>query len=206
MNNIKVKIGTIGIVIALIIAAGYYYTIKKRTINNELLAEISQIQMSDIVLGHSDAPQSIIIFFDYNCQFCKRFFQDAYPKLNKEYIQTGKVNLVIKLVCGVNDKFALRAYQTVICINNYGKLEKLHKLLLHESKVIYTEQFNMLIEDYISTNELVGECILESDNASVLSNIYQFDQLKTKGTPTFVINNKVMKGYKNYKAIINKLK
>ncbi|MBR8536894.1 thioredoxin domain-containing protein [Carboxylicivirga sediminis] len=172
---------------------------------DKLMTEISKPQFSDIVLGNIDADQSVILYFDYNCAFCRKFFQDVFPKFKEKYIKTGKANLVLKLVCGLTDKMALRANQTVICINNYGEFEKLHQLLLYESRVIYTSEFNQLIEEYIVANESLGECILDENYSGIIHNIYQFQELKSKGTPTFVINGMVIEGFISYEELIKKL-
>ncbi|MCU4156235.1 thioredoxin domain-containing protein [Carboxylicivirga sp. A043] len=187
----------------LLLVLGFYIT--KLSKHRDVLVAINEDVSNSIVLGASDAPETITLFFDYNCRFCKNFFSDVYPQLDEDYIQTGKVKLNLRLVCSENDKFALLAYQTALCLYKFGEFDKLHKLLLHQSKVMYTEQFVTLVEDYIAINEMVGECITESNNQEVLYNIYQFEKLKTKGTPTFVINNGVIVGYQSYESIIKNL-
>lgn len=42
-------------------------------------------------MGKSDAPIKIIEFGDYRCPHCKLFHDEFYPKLKKDYIDTGKV-------------------------------------------------------------------------------------------------------------------
>lgn len=50
----------------------------------------------DAVLGDPDAPITMIEFSDYECPFCKRYFDQTYPELKKNYIDTGKVKLVFR--------------------------------------------------------------------------------------------------------------
>lgn len=169
------------------------------------MANVTELKFSDILLGDSNAGKTVILYFDYNCGFCKKFFNDVYPQFKTHYIKTGKVNLVLRLVCGLTDKMALRANQTAICINNHGHFDKLHRLLLHESKVMYTDAFNQLIEGYLEANESLGECILDENYSYVVQNIYQFQELESKGTPTFVINNKVYAGSMEYHELIKNL-
>ena len=47
-------------------------------------------------IGSPDAPVVIAEWADYQCPFCKRFDEDAIKQLKREYIDTGKVKLVIK--------------------------------------------------------------------------------------------------------------
>lgn len=50
----------------------------------------------DPVLGDKNAPVTLIEFSDYECPFCKRHFEQTYPQLKKDYIDTGKVKLVFR--------------------------------------------------------------------------------------------------------------
>ncbi len=41
--------------------------------------------------GDKNAPITIVEFSDFECPFCKAFFDDAYPEIKEKYIDTGKV-------------------------------------------------------------------------------------------------------------------
>ena len=46
------------------------------------------------VVGKANAPVTIIEFASLGCPHCARFHHDTYPKLKKEYIDTGKAKLI----------------------------------------------------------------------------------------------------------------
>src|SRR3989344_3136314 len=50
----------------------------------------------DPVLGDKNAPVTIVEFSDYECPFCKRHFDDTFPQLVKNYVDTGKVKIVYR--------------------------------------------------------------------------------------------------------------
>lgn len=50
----------------------------------------------DPVLGSKDAKVTLIEFSDYECPFCKRHFDQVYPSLKKDYIDSGKVKMVFR--------------------------------------------------------------------------------------------------------------
>lgn len=50
----------------------------------------------DPVLGDKNAAVTLIEFSDYECPFCKRHFDQVYPEIKKDYIDTGKVKLVFR--------------------------------------------------------------------------------------------------------------
>jgi len=193
----------IGIIIVILSCISILVFIRYNKLNthNSMLKTFSQITGNEIILGNEDAHYSVIVYFDYNCSFCKKFFNKTYPALNEKYIKTGKVKLILKLVCSNTDTNALAAYQTAICVNKFGDYSKLHKLLMHKSEIIYTEHFSKLVDEIIYSNVDIAECILDSNYNPVKENNYQLEELKTNGTPTFVINNNVIAGYKDFFTI-----
>lgn len=50
----------------------------------------------DPVLGNKNAKVTLIEFSDYECPFCKRHFDQVYPSLKKDYIDTGKIKMVFR--------------------------------------------------------------------------------------------------------------
>ncbi|MBI2451784.1 DsbA family protein [Candidatus Pacearchaeota archaeon] len=47
-------------------------------------------------LGEKKAKVTLIEFSDYQCPFCRKFWQDTLPQIKKDYIDTGKVKFVYK--------------------------------------------------------------------------------------------------------------
>lgn len=201
MNN-KYKSGILILVIGLLGAFILVILLndKKETkyVPESLINEINQISERDIVWGDINCTHTIFAYLDYNCIYCQKFWEETLPELNKQYIQTGKINVVVRLVCGKTNMKAIKACQTAICINQFGRYESLHELFMHESNIIYTDHFDRLIDEYIASNVDIAECILNQGNSSVLKNIYQLQELNSRGTPTFVIENEIVVGYKGY--------
>ena len=50
----------------------------------------------DPVLGDKNATVTMIDFSDYECPFCKRYFDDTFAQIKKEYIDTGKIKYVYR--------------------------------------------------------------------------------------------------------------
>jgi protein-disulfide isomerase len=46
------------------------------------------------VLGRPDAPVVMVEFTDYECGYCKRFFETTFPAIKREFIDTGKLRFV----------------------------------------------------------------------------------------------------------------
>ncbi|MCU4162972.1 DsbA family protein [Carboxylicivirga caseinilyticus] len=195
----------ISIVSICIIALVTYLFLNKNK-NDAPINEITLLSDYDIIIGEFNASNTLILYFDYNCKYCKKFFENVYPEIKKQFIDGGILKIVLRPVCKSNDITATNAYQTLLCINKFGNFDKLHQLLLHEPRIIYTEQYQQLTDEFINTNANVAECILNTNNEAILKNIYEFQELKTKGTPTFVLNNKVIVGYKDFQFFEDRIK
>ena len=48
------------------------------------------------VLGEEDAEVTIVVFEDFQCPFCKRFEENAFPQIKSNYVETGEVKVVWK--------------------------------------------------------------------------------------------------------------
>lgn len=47
------------------------------------------------VAGDPEAPVDVYYWTDYLCSFCKRFEAETFPKIGAEYVDTGRVRLVL---------------------------------------------------------------------------------------------------------------
>jgi protein-disulfide isomerase len=167
---------------------------KERVAKSELIE-----QDLDIVYGSDSANLTIFLFSSYNCSFCRKFYKSVLPELEEEYIKTGKVKLIIKHVALTNNESVINSLQLAACLNKYGNFEKLNELLLLEPKVVYSNEFEEVINDLIDKDEFVAECMYGGESETYLSqNMIDFKRLNCTGTPTFVINNKIYKGFLDY--------
>ncbi len=47
-------------------------------------------------IGNANAPVTVGLFFDYQCPFCKQEILNAFGQIYTNYVQTGKVKVVMK--------------------------------------------------------------------------------------------------------------
>lgn len=160
--------------------------------------EVTQ-QAEDVVFGDNNAPVSVYMYASYFCNYCRYFFSRTLPGLQENYIDNGKVKLVVKWVDFNDDPERLYAMQAASCISRYGLYEKFHPLLMLNPDIIYSEEFLVLIDDIMNDNPEIEACIHENNNYEYLrSNVKAFRANNFTGTPTFVINNKSFTGYISY--------
>src|SRR3989344_6672130 len=100
------KYSTFALIAVVIIGGFFVFTGNNfpATTGNNAVAQQPDTQPSvvkasiddDPVLGNANAPITIIEFSDYQCPFCRKFWTETLPSIQKKYIDTGKVKLVFR--------------------------------------------------------------------------------------------------------------
>ncbi len=94
MNKNGVIIGVI--VVAIIAGIAVFSSPSSETVNLDMGRTHGTIStaMGSPILGNPSAPITIVEFGDYQCEKCYEWFHQTKPTIVKEYIETGKANLV----------------------------------------------------------------------------------------------------------------
>jgi protein-disulfide isomerase len=94
MNKNGVIIGVI--VVAIIAGIAVFFSPSSETVNLDMGRTHGTIStaMGSPILGNPSAPITIVEFGDYQCHQCYNWFHNTKPAITKEYIETGKANLV----------------------------------------------------------------------------------------------------------------
>lgn len=157
----------------------------------------------DPMLGDANAPVTIIEFSDFQCPFCRRFWQDTLPQIKKEYIDTGKVRFVYRdypLTGG--HPAALVSALGGECAEDQGKFWELHDKIFQEQNKQGTGTVSYTATDIKRWGQEIGLNAGEF-NACVDSGKYSSEVEKdladgsaagVDGTPTFFINGQRLVG------------
>lgn len=83
----------------------------------------------DAVLGDSDADITVIEFTDYQCPFCSRHYEQTHKQIVKDYVDTGKVKLVVRdFPLGFHPN-AQKAAEATECAADQNKFWEMHDKL-----------------------------------------------------------------------------
>ena len=111
-------------------------------------------QMSELVknaaatLGKSDAPIVLVEYSDYQCPFCRKWFNDVKGNLQKDYIDTGKVKLVYKDFPLSFHPMAIPYANAARCASDQGKYWEMHdKIFVEQDK-----KGQGTVQDYTATD------------------------------------------------------
>jgi len=140
------------------------------------------------VLGEPDAPVTLVEFVDYECAFCRRFFATTYPQLKEEYIDPGRVKLVIKdFPLGFHPR-ARKAAQAAHCAGEQGAYWPMHDKLFggsaglnHGALLAYADEIGLNASRF-------EECLSSQRHlAQIDADIADAKAAGVRGTPAFVL-------------------
>lgn len=171
--------------------------------------------------GLDNAPLTLIEFSDYECPFCSRHFRQTLPRIEKDYIDTGKVKYVFLNfpIEAIHPK-ALKAAEAANCSGKQGKYWEMHDLLFTNQKALtpkdllqYAQRLDLDIENF-------QQCLGSGKQAErIRAEISAGRKAGISGTPTFFLGLtepdsskvkvlKVIKGahpYTTFKSAIDSL-
>jgi len=196
---------------AVLFAVGYYvYELNKKVFNSNmlignLLREMPKpkidipVDSLDITYGKKQAPVTIILYQNYECQYCKAFFDSTFYQINDKYIKPGLVQLVVKNVPGRNKPNAYLAAKYALAAYAQDKFDALNKVLFaHQTNLDTT-----LFEQWCKNSEINLPDLLMFMSKINLEKKLAKDKkvslsLGIEGTPAFVINSRIIKGHRSF--------
>jgi len=169
--------------------------------------------IQQIYEGNKDAKVTIITYESLTCSHCADFHKNVYPKLKKEFIDTGLVKIEFRHF--PLDMAALNASKIAQCSNN-GKSDLLHFLFLNQKKWVIgetVEAINENLKKFLKDENIVIDFEKCTNNKNIEDYVLNdriegVKKFKVNATPTIIINNKKFDktlNYKNLKKIIEKL-
>jgi len=150
-------------------------------------------------LGKSDAPVKIVEFGDYKCPFCQRFELSIFPKIQKDYIDTGKVQFYFLNYILFGDESRLAAEASESIYHHYpDRFWNFHQLLYKnqgpEDKSWVTEDVLEKIAKQAVPNLNVSQLRSDMDHSTYDKDINKDMKMGGAGlgTPTLLINGKML--------------
>jgi len=145
------------------------------------------------ILGDPLAPITIVEFGDYQCHQCYNWFHNTKPMIMRDYIETGKANLVFVDFAFLG-KDSPKAAQATYCADDQNMYWEYHNSLYtsQESKIdngwANLERLKAFAFNLNLDMELFNECIdSEKYSKRVQYNSQQARDNGVRGTPGFFI-------------------
>ncbi len=193
------------LVILLFIIKGFAFAEDPSKVENKY------IEMSK---GNNNAPVEFVEYASLTCPACAEFHTSVYPKLNKEYIESGKIKFIHREI--YFDRAGLWAALTARCTNAVNRYFGMLDLLYSEQPMwSRSDSSDEIVEALLKISARSGidkgkaiSCLEDKEKALSLVEKFQFytEQDMIESTPTFVINGKkyTNRSYEDLKEIIDK--
>ena len=170
------------------------------------------------VLGNENAPVTIYEFSDFSCPFCAAAdgknpeaisslrtqdasWQAPVPNIIKDYVETGKAKLVFKYFPGHG--MAQYAHVVGLCLNEQDLFWEFHDLAFENQDQLSSIPFVINLTKQVNADqEKLNFCLSNNNYTSQLTNEKNMGlSSNIQGTPTFIVNGKLVSGAVSYSTI-----
>ena len=165
-----------------------------------------------IVIGSHDALVKIKVFSSLTCPHCANFHIKVVPKIKKEYVESGKAQLIF--IDFPLDQAAFNASKLLHCSNKNIQIKLLDRIYEKQNEWIVGADINEINNNLkkivknlgISSNHF-DKCLIDETVSDKILNgrIDANKKYSISATPTIVINEKKLDGSVNFKNIKKKI-
>ena len=181
----------------------------------KVYADNSKPLNNKITIGPPDAAVKVKVFSSLTCPHCADFHINVVPKIKKEYVNSGKVQLIF--IDFPLDQAAFNASKLLHCLDQKKQMDFLDIIYQTQNKWTNGSNLNDINENLKKIVENLGISSSQFDTCLVdegISNKILSERIDAnhkyviESTPTIVINEKKLEGsatFKNIKKKIEKL-
>jgi protein-disulfide isomerase len=199
-NNRDENAALIGDAVAAVVAALPQQPTAVPTVDPNMRYDVTDA--GNPAIGPADAPVTIIEFGDFNCGYCRRFFDETLDPLLQAY--EGRVRFVYRdyPILGPGSVQAALAAE---CADDQGQFWAFHDKVYTE-QILTRDVFLQYATDLEMDVDTFTTCLDDAEHQPEIQADYLAGaELGVGGTPTFYINGKALIGaqpYENFVAAI----
>ncbi len=146
--------------------------------------------------GPEDAPVVLVEFSDFQCTYCRKFWQETLPRIEERYIRSGKVRFLYRHLAILGEASVLAA-QAAACANDQGRFWGYHDALFRTSSPLaFTTARLKRYAGQSGLDERTFSACLDSGRHAerVEAETILGRALGANGTPAFLINGQLLIG------------
>ena len=165
-----------------------------------------------VVIGSYDAIVKIKVFSSLTCPHCASFHIKVVPEIKKEYVESGKVQLIF--IDFPLDQAAFNASKLLHCLDQKRQIDFLDTI--YETQNKWTDGSNIneinknlkkIVRNLGISSDQFDKCLTdEVTSDKILNNRIEANQkYSINSTPTIVINEEKLEGSASFKNIKKKI-
>jgi len=138
-------------------------------------------------LGSATAPVTIVEFSDFECPYCKRFHDEVFPQLKKDYIDKGLVRFVHKDLPLPFHEEAKPAAIAARCSSEQGLYWKTYEALFNKQTCLSCQGAEEIAASVVNPQKL-NECKKRGvASKAITANLSEAGLQGIRATPTFIV-------------------
>ena len=146
-------------------------------------------------LGSPTAPVTMVEFTDYQCVFCRRYYQTSFGELKKNYIDTGKLRYVVQDFPLSFHADAMRAAQAAHCAGAQGQYWTMRNALISNQSNLSQDALVGYAQGLKLDMGRFRTCLTSGDYAAEIQrSMEEASSIEVSGTPTFVLGSSIPNG------------
>lgn len=193
------------LLVLLVVMSGLYFQSSPTVATTEGKSkELTALAGEPNAIGNPNAPIRVVEFFDLACPHCQRFALNVFPKIRKNYIETGKVVWVFRnFPITRSHPNALYAHSILSLIPPENYLSAKKRIMRNSDQWKYRRNnnpesyFNFLLKQYGLPPQQPSQELKES----IVNRQRHFAKIGVRATPSFLINGKLYEGGLPYRRI-----
>ena len=168
-----------------------------RFLNKQKSEQVERIltEGEQLIVGSYDAPNSLLVYYSYECKYCRHFFFNIYPEIYDAFVKNNRINIILKPINLTENEAMTKAYNLLYCLNRLGLFEELHQILLNHHKAVTDQEIMVFQNNLTMENDEIAECLMiQERQPQYLKNNKELSLLHRNEVPVFIINKRIFKG------------
>ena len=169
-------------------------------IEEKINIELSENELS---IGDLNAPVTVVEWSDFQCPYCKKFYEDTIKEIKTNYVDTGKVRFVYKHFPLSFHESAELSAMAVECANEQGVWYEYHEAIFENQEGNYDESdLIKWSEGIVSDQNEFRSCLTSNRYSEKIKNDMNYGQsIGVQGTPGSVVNGIKIDGAQPYAVV-----
>ena len=180
---------------------------EKKRLNNQIIADNKKLifnSRNGMYSGNLESKNVIIEFFDYNCSYCKKAHKDIL-KIEENQKNVKVIYKNFPILSESSKKLAEIAL--LIAKESNEKFNKFHNLIMNTRGLVNKDQLkDILVGLGIDQDKLESNLNSEYIKNQLLKDRELAEKLALRGTPAFIVNDKLFFGYIGYDELVSHIK
>lgn len=146
--------------------------------------------------GSEGAPVVMVYFTDFQCGYCRKFVQETLPKIEDQFVRTGKVRLVFRHLAILGEA-STQAARAASCAFDQGKFWEYHNALFANTSPLAfsAARLKRHAADLQLDEKAFAGCLDDNGRAKRVETETLIGRaLGATGTPAFLINGQLLLG------------